>query len=81
MNFILQSRRLLQQSIIDSYANLLSERLQFLRSEQGRLRVDHCTDLRGIIVNQDGDSKNVGQKVIFLCYMFHATCSNGNTMP
>ena len=45
--------------------------------EQGRLRVDNHRDLREIIVNQDGDPRNVGQKVILpatfyggLRYMF-----------
>ena len=32
--------------------------------EQGRLRVDNHRDLRETIVNQDGDPRNVGQKVI-----------------
>ena len=41
-----------------------SERLQYLIREQGGLRADSYRDLRESIVNQDEDSRNVGQKVI-----------------
>ena len=40
------------------------ERLQYLRREQGGLKEDSNRDLRETIVNQDEDSRNVGQKVI-----------------
>ena len=63
-SFILQARRRLQQFIIDAYAKIESERLQYLRREQGGLRVDSYRDLLETIVNQDEDSRNVGQKVI-----------------
>ena len=41
-----------------------SERLQYLRREQGGLRPESYRDLRETIVNQDEDSRNIGQKVI-----------------
>ena len=41
-----------------------SKRLQFLRKEQDHLIADIYKDLREPIVNQDGDPKNVGRKVI-----------------
>ena len=63
-NFILEARRLLQQFIVDAYEKIESERLQYLRREQGGLRADRYRDLRETIVNQDEDSRNVGQKVI-----------------
>ena len=69
--------RALQQFIVDAYAKIESERLQFLRREQDHLRADGYKDLRETIVNQDGDPRNVGQKVILPvsfcggpCYMF-----------
>ena len=63
-NFILQARRLLQQFIVDAYSKIESERLQYLRKEQGGLKADSFRDLRENIANQDEDSRNVGQKVI-----------------
>ena len=36
----------------------------FLRREQDHLRADNYKDLRETIANPDGDSKNLGQKVI-----------------
>ena len=41
-----------------------SERLQYLRREQGVLRADSYRDIREIIANQDEDSRNVRQVVI-----------------
>ena len=63
-NFILQAGRLLQQFIVDAYAKIECEHLQFLEREQGRLRSYNYRDLRHTIVNQDGDPRNVEQKVI-----------------
>ena len=71
-SFILQARRLLQLIAVckleDYYScsqlMLASKRLQFLRLEQDHLRADNYRDLQDAIVNQDGDPKNVGQKVI-----------------
>ena len=54
-----------QQFNVDAYAKIESERLQFLRREQDHLRADHYKDLHETIVNQDKDSRNFGQKVIF----------------
>ena len=39
----------LQQFIVDAYAKIESERLQFLRGEQDHLRADKYKDLREII--------------------------------
>ena len=54
-----------------------SERLQYLRRDQGSLRADSFRDLQETIVHQDEDPRNVGQKVILpitfcrgLRYMF-----------
>ena len=60
-NFTLQARRLFQQFLFDAHGKIESERLQNLRREQGVLKVD---SYREIIVNQDEESRNVGQKVI-----------------
>ena len=63
-NFILQTRRLLQQFIVDAYGKIESERLQYLRRELCGLRADSYRGLRETVVSQDEDSKTVGQKVI-----------------
>ena len=60
----------LQHFIVDAYAKIESERLQFLRRELDHMGADNYKDLRGTIVNQDGDPRNVGQKkIIFACYI------------
>ena len=48
-----------QHFIVDAYAKIESERLQFLRREQDHLRTDKYKDLWETIVNQDGDPRNV----------------------
>lgn len=63
-NYLLLARRLLQQFIVDIYAKIECERLQFLRREQGSLRADNYKELRDAIFSADGDSRNVGQKVV-----------------
>ena len=54
----------LEQFIVDACAKIESERLQFLGREQNHLRADNYKGFRETIVNQDGDPRNVGQKVI-----------------
>lgn len=63
-NYLLQARRLFQQYIVDAYAKIECERLQFIRREQKRLRADNYQELRDTIVNADGNPQNVGQRVI-----------------
>ena len=63
-NYLLTARRLLQQFIVDVYAKIECERLQFLRREQSTLRADNYRDLRDTLFSTDGDPRNVGQKVI-----------------
>ena len=54
----------LQQFIVGAYAKFKFERLQFLKREQDHLRADNYKDLRENILNQNGEPRNVGQKVI-----------------
>ena len=54
----------LQQFIVDAYAKIESERLQFLRREQAHLREDNYKALRETTVNQDRYLRNVDQKII-----------------
>ena len=54
----------LQPFIVDAYAKMESERLQFLRREQDHLKAHNYKDLLETMVNQDEDPRNNGQKVI-----------------
>ena len=63
-NYLLPARRLLQQVMVEAYAKIECERPQYIRREQKRLRADNYQDLRDTIVNSDGNTNNVGQRVI-----------------
>ena len=54
----------IRQIVVDAYAKNESERLQFLRREQDHLKADNNKDIWETKVNQDGDLRYVGQKVI-----------------
>ena len=63
-NYLIQARKLYQQYIVDAYAKIECERLQFIRREQKRLRADSYQELRDTIINTDGNPQNVGQRII-----------------
>ena len=46
------------------YAKIETERLQYLRREQSALRADNYKELHDAIIAEDGDLRNVGQKVV-----------------
>ena len=60
----------LQQFIVDAHAKIESECLQFLRREQDHLRADNYKDFRETTANQDGDTRDVGQRVILPATFF-----------
>ena len=62
--YLLTVRRLLQQFIVDVYAKIECERLQFLRREQSTLRADNYRDLRHALYSTHRDPRNVGERVI-----------------
>ena len=63
VSVLLRAKRLFQQ-FVDAYCKIETERLQFLRREQTALRADCYQDLRDAILDNDGDPKNVGRRVI-----------------
>ena len=63
-NFVLLARRLFQQFMVDAYAKIEFECLQFLLRKQKQLRADSYKELWDALVNNDGNAQNVGQKVI-----------------
>ena len=60
-NYLLTARRFLQQFIVDVYAKIECERLQFLRREQSTPRVDSYRDFRDALYSTDRDPRNIGQ--------------------
>ena len=63
-NYLLKARRLFQQFLVDSYCKIETERLQFIRREQRSLHADCYQHLRDALLHDDGDPRNVGQRVI-----------------
>eukprot|EP00919_Chromeraceae_sp_WS-2016_P049114 GHVR01116184.1.p1 GENE.GHVR01116184.1~~GHVR01116184.1.p1 ORF type:complete len:120 (+),score=10.30 GHVR01116184.1:1062-1421(+) len=63
-NFILHGRHLGQQFIVDMYAKIESESLNFLKYNQPQLKVAQ-NGLVGDAIANDGNANNIGQVVIF----------------
>jgi len=62
-NSLLYYRQLLNQFLVDMYAKIESERLNFIRHNQSKMRVDDYIHLRDAIDN-DGHANNIGQLFI-----------------
>lgn len=62
-NLILKCRQLFQQFIVDMYAKVESERLNYLRYNQPKLRAEEYIHLRDTISN-DKVAADIGQRVI-----------------
>lgn len=62
-NNILKYGKLLNQYIVDMYAKIETERLQYLRANQTRLRTEIYTDLQDAM-QADGNPDQIGQRVI-----------------
>lgn len=62
-NHILRFRRLFHQYFVDMYAKTETERLNFIRFNQAKLRADDYVHLRDAIAT-DGHAENVGTVVI-----------------
>ncbi|XP_017470385.1 PREDICTED: uncharacterized protein LOC108362062 [Rhagoletis zephyria] len=62
-NHILKARKLFHQYIVDMYAKIETERLNFIRFNQRKLRSEEYIHLRDAI-NNDRNVNNIGQMVI-----------------
>lgn len=62
-NHILNCRQLFQQFIVDMYAKIETERLEFIRHNQRKLRSDEYIHLKDAMIN-DGNVDNMGKLVI-----------------
>lgn len=63
-SLILNSRRLLQQFLVDGYTMIESERLFFIRHNQGDLRCESYHNLLNVRNNGNSNISNIGQRVI-----------------
>jgi len=63
VNYILHCRKLSHQFVVDMYAKIETERLNFIRFNQKRLRSDEYIHLHDTI-NNDGNVNDVGKMII-----------------
>ena len=63
-NNLIKGRRLYQQYLVDAYCKVETERLQYLRREQSKLRADCYQNVRDTLLVTDGDTNNVGRRVV-----------------
>ncbi|XP_028791347.1 uncharacterized protein LOC114747221 [Neltuma alba] len=61
---LLHSKRLLQQFIIDGFAMVESERLDYIRRHQRELRVDLYKGLADAVTRGETDPSNTGKRII-----------------
>jgi hypothetical protein len=61
---LLSSRRLFQQFLVDGFTMLESERLQWLRSHQSKLRVAKYNNLSDQTQNNEVQGSNTGKRVV-----------------
>nr|XP_028948133.1 uncharacterized protein LOC103415272 [Malus domestica] len=61
---LLKGGRLFQQYIVDSYATLEEDRLDYIRQNQKNLRTDVYKGIYDAVARGDNDANNVGQKII-----------------
>ena len=63
-NHLLRFNALLSQYLLDMFAKIQAERLNFIRNNQAALRADSYIHLRDAVSNGDVNPDQVGQKVI-----------------
>ena len=63
-NTLLRCGKLMQQFIVDMYVKIESDRLNFLRHNQKKLRAENYSEFSDALSRQDADPANIGKKVI-----------------
>ena len=63
-NTLLRWGKLMQQFIVDMYVKIESDRLNFLRHNQKKLRAENYSEFSDALSRQDADPANIGKKVI-----------------
>lgn len=64
INHLLYYRSLFNQYLVDMYAKIETERLNFIKNNQMQLRTDNYIHLRDVIGRQDTDLAHLGQMVV-----------------
>ncbi|KAK0603721.1 hypothetical protein LWI29_007903 [Acer saccharum] len=61
---LLKGGKLFQQFLVDAYATLEEDRLDFIRSNQNSLRSEVLKRIQDAVVNGDSNAKDLGKRVI-----------------
>ncbi|XP_024892751.1 uncharacterized protein LOC112467995 [Temnothorax curvispinosus] len=64
VNHLVYFRSLFSQFLVDMYAKIETERLNYIRNNQVQLRADSCIHLRDAMGKQDADVAQMGQMVV-----------------
>lgn len=64
LNCILLFRGLLNQYLVDMYAKVETERLNYIRNHQTKLRVENYIHLRDAMCRADSEVSDMGQMVV-----------------
>ena len=83
VSVLLTAKRLLKQFFVDAYCKIETEWLKFLRLEQTTSRADCYQDLHDVILDSDGDPRNVGRRLILPSTFTGGldTCMSVSRMP
>nr|XP_018910130.1 PREDICTED: uncharacterized protein LOC109039193 [Bemisia tabaci] len=63
-NYLLMYRNLFNQYLVDMFAKIETERLNYLRFNQPKLRVENYIHLKDAVNDNDANPSNIGQKFI-----------------
>ena len=65
-NTLFKSGRLFQQYIVDVYASVEKDRLDYIRKNQNNLRSKIYQGIQDVVIKEDTDGNAIGKKVILL---------------
>lgn len=63
-NFLVKYRALFSQYLVDEYAKVETERLNYIKNNQAKLRADNYIHLKDAIGRQDTEANQLGQMVV-----------------
>lgn len=71
-----QAKKLFQQYLVDTYVRIESDRLDYVRQNQSKLRVEHYKGLQDFVVNKSRLSNSTTGKVVILPSTFQGSPRN-----
>ncbi|XP_072158483.1 uncharacterized protein [Bemisia tabaci] len=71
-----QAKKLFQQYLVDTYVRIESSRLDYVRQNQSKLRVEHYKGLQDFVVNKSRLSNSTTGKVVILPSTFQGSPRN-----